>query len=437
MDAVDAPLRIPWTEVLELSERMSTPHRDALFRVALTRADAQTQISVLQHHACSSHLLDEMAAATSGRTSRRQENARPILVAAASNPNMSPNTLEQLLLKKVPGLPAILATNPRTPATALARIASDYTSTDIAARIARNPNTDTHTLHELSHRRDSAVRDALLQHPNLAHETLQALLGAHPDLVTLHAAARNPALPREMIAEWLSSSRKTLLRILASNPQLTSEELEALAWNGDPRCQIAVASNPSLGADLAELLTASTSNTATRLALANNAATPRAAIENLLVDHNPKVRRLALERHRDIPTPVLLQVTADESDPGVCAALARHPRIPNDHLARFINPYARSLRSASGALASRTTRLPASISDALFRLGPAIAARVAARADCPRHLIAQAAAHTDFRVRRAAGINEKTPVKYLVKLTQDSDPITRILAASHPTLEVA
>lgn len=93
---------------------------------------------------------------------------------------------------------SIAASNPRTSAAVLTRLAADKIPA-IRQRVAENPNTPPAVLRQLAHDSESEVRLAISENPNATHALLNELaLDASPDV--RYGIASNPHIPVYMLS---------------------------------------------------------------------------------------------------------------------------------------------------------------------------------------------------------------------------------------------
>jgi hypothetical protein len=148
--------------------------------------------------------------------------------------------------------------------------------------LARDPKTDPDLLDELSTSLTTSIRIAVAGNPNTRPETIRMLYRAEPranyaeiaanpgtpidmllafaeqgmesgDYWLINSLARNPAMPEEILDEFLSLDSFVLRQFVASNPGTSVGTLMELAIDEDPRIRQAAASNPKL-ADLKDYL---------------------------------------------------------------------------------------------------------------------------------------------------------------------------------------
>lgn len=148
--------------------------------------------------------------------------------------------------------------------------------------LARDPKTDPDLLDELSTSLTTSIRIAVAGNPNTRPETIRMLYRAEPranyaeiaanpgtpidmllafaeqgmesgDYWLINSLARNPAMPEEILDEFLSLDSFVLRQFIASNPGTSVGTLMELAIDEDPRIRKAAADNPKL-ADLKDYL---------------------------------------------------------------------------------------------------------------------------------------------------------------------------------------
>ena len=148
--------------------------------------------------------------------------------------------------------------------------------------LARDPGTDPDLLDELSTSLTTSIRIAVAGNSNTRPETIRMLYRAEPranyteiaanpgtptdmlltfveqgmasgDYWLINALAKNPAMPEEILDEFLSLDSFVLRQLIAANPGTSVGTLMELAIDEDPRIRKAAADNPKL-ADLRDYL---------------------------------------------------------------------------------------------------------------------------------------------------------------------------------------
>lgn len=358
--------------------------------------------------------------------------ALEIMIAVAWNPNTTPRTMEKIAASKHSDLRTVLCFNPVTPESLLIAL-GDVATPDMGYHLATHPSSPPHLLDSLSQHPDTSVRDAVLANPRTPRATLDRLMGEAPDQIRLHAAARNASMPAGSLAEWATSNRYSVRRIVAANPNLPVHLMEQLAWTGDQRAQIAIASQPRLPEALAKALASNLTNTDTRIALAANVNLPRHIALSLLLDPSPQVRAIVISAQLGLPIQPLVHLAYEDSAPIVQAALANRADLPSSPLIRLVDGSAEGPHSSAVSAAHRTARLETDVAFALH-YHEETDARMALyrRPDCPPEALAHASLDTNPHVRASVAINPASPMEMLATLSNDPDPVVALLARTHP-----
>jgi len=209
---------------------------------------------------------------------------------------------------------------------------------------------------------DPAVRSNLASRTDLPPEVLRSL-ARDRDAWVAWVVARNPTTPEKVLVRLARSRRHTLMsRIVAQNPALTEELIDALVRDDDfgVRRQLArnarvparfltllatdpdymvrwsVGANPNTPADSLAVL-ARDEEMAVRLVVASNPVTESDELSRLAWDEAPDVRR-EVARNSRTPAPALAGLAADRetsvaiwvgknaaSDAAALTVLAGHP----------------------------------------------------------------------------------------------------------------
>ena len=115
----------------------------------------------------------------------------------AENPDASPQTLALLSHDPLVDVQVAVAWNPRTPASALARLAEG--SIEVQAGVAQNPSAGPGLLEQLAGHAESLVRSAAATNPRLPLPLLHRLAQDPEPRVRRHLA-RNPRTPYRVLA---------------------------------------------------------------------------------------------------------------------------------------------------------------------------------------------------------------------------------------------
>jgi hypothetical protein len=110
----------------------------------------------------------------------------------AESPEASPQTLALLSYDPLVEVQVAVAWNPRTPATALARLATG--SLEVQAGVAQNPSAAPALLEQLAGHAEPVVRSSAATNPRLPLPLLHRLAQDHESRVRRHVA-RNPRTP--------------------------------------------------------------------------------------------------------------------------------------------------------------------------------------------------------------------------------------------------
>lgn len=188
-----------------------------------------------------------------------------------------------------------------------------------ARKDAEDPATTAERLAELAQHMDSAVREAVVRHPNTSPQTVRMLVEADETLGT--DALDNPSLTPELWALLAATGQSWILRKIAGHAHAPSDVLRTVAdqvahrlsddWDGDE--------DEFDSSDVNEVLEG----------LAGNAGTPSevlARVAALNADRSPSERAdvgEALAKHANAPAALLSDLARSE-DESVRQAVAAH-----------------------------------------------------------------------------------------------------------------
>lgn len=416
-----------WRQLLATFLTLPMPHHANLLSLAAQHHDPSVHLLALADPHCPQHILVSQI---------KRRSSPETLIAIASNTATPVEGLVKISKFKKAELDKALAQNPATPREVQIKLATSTRNQEVLHRLAARIDLNAELLALLSQRKNAAITERLLGNPQTPTNVIREILEGKVDLVALHAAARNPQTPRNLLSSWALAGKLTLRRLVAKNPKLAPQEIEALAWINDSRCQEAVASNPSIPEKLALQLCADTIPTETQLYLATNSALCVQAVEQLLVNTSPKVRELVLLYQNNLKSNLLQQVAAEETDENVVIALLTQTNLSHLLLQRIAN------------LPNATSRILVALACTPSKMTPALHKHIwvsdlyagcqsLTRPDAPIALIRTASKSTHTELRRACASSSKTTSTILATLTTDEDPIVSILAATHPKIAVA
>lgn len=423
-----------WLLALAVSEDASKAHARTLLNKASHSNDPEVLRAVAANPRCPAVALRRITDLLLPRVAK-DSIALEIMIAVAWNPNTTLRTMEKISSSKHKDLRTVLCFNSATPESLLFALGETATP-DMGYHLACHPSSSSSLLEMLSFHPDTSVRDAVLANPKTPKATLNRLMGQVPDQIRLHAAARNPATPPLALAEWASSPRYSVRRIVAANPSLPTDIMEQLAWTGDQRAQVAIASQPRIPEALARDLASNLTSIETRVALALNPNIPHHVVFSLLLDPSEQVRAAVISTHKSLPAQSLSHLAYEDSAPSVHAALASHPNLPTSPLIRLVDGSAEGEHSSAVSAAHRDTKMETELAFALHYHSD-INARIALyhREDCPPEALSHAITDADPHIRASAAINPALTPEALHTLANDSEMAVRLLALTHPSAQ--
>lgn len=420
-----------WLRALELVSRASDSHARALLMMACEVTDPEVLRAAVSNPRCppislrrtTDRLLPEI---------HRDSFALEIMIAIAWNPNTPLKTMEKITSSNHTDLKTVLCFNLATPESLLIELGETATP-DMGYHLAVHPSSPPMLLDTLSHHTDTSVRDAVISNPKTPKATLDRLMGQIPDQIRLHAAARNPLMDSKTLAAWATSTRHSVRRLVAANPNLPIDFMEQLAWAGDERAQMAIASQPLLPERLAKELASNLTSVETRIALALNRNLPKHIALNLLLDPSEEVRAAVILTHVGIPLQSLVHLAYEDGAPMVQAALASKTDMPTSPLIRLVDSSSGGDHSAAVSAAKRNVQLETEVAFALHYHAESNA-RMALyqRPDCPPEALLRAAEDSDPRIRGSIAINPRAGVETLKGLMRDPDAAVCLLALTNP-----
>lgn len=423
-----------WLFALAISEDAPKLHARALLNKASYSEDPEVLRAVAANTRCPAvalrRITDRLLPAIS-----KDPAALEIMIAVAWNPNTTLRIMEKISSSKHKDLRTVLCFNSSTPESLLVTLGETATP-DMGYHIACHPSSPPSLLETLSYHSDTSVRDAVLANPRTPKATLNRLMGQVPDQIRLHAAARNPATPPLALAEWATSARHSVRRIVASNPSLPVYMMEQLAWTGDQRAQAAIASQPRIPESLARALASNLTSVETRIALALNPHIPFHVVLSLLLDVSEEVRAAVISTHKSLDAHSLAHMAYEDGAPAVHAALARHPNLPTSPLIRLVDGSAAGQYSSAVSAANRDAKMETELAFTLHYHSD-VSARMALyrRADCPPEALTYAIADESPHIRASAAINPSLTREALYALANDIEPAVRLLASTHPSAQ--
>jgi len=369
---------------------------------------------------------------------------------AAARCDTPPRTLAVLAARHGQQLAPVLAVNPNTPASALARIAANC-----PLQVVKHPNTSAATLHDLALMKRHYARDrtgtplssmldnarvlilltAIARHPHTGPDTLlQFVTYLTSDTRIMAAIARHPQTPAPLLRAWWNN-QDTWNGIaigavnacdLAANPSLPHDLVHRCVSSIDADVLIAVAQNPAVSEQAIRWLSSS-EDIGVRAAALRNPAIPADVARQITAAMPPNLARTILTLN-DPPTPVsaeLLRTLSRHDDVGVRVMVSRRENSPPEVFTRLAGDNSSSVREAL----TGNARVPHPVvlrlaADPDIRVPLALAGRRFLASD----VIHVLAAHPNCTVRAAAAAHLCAPVDVLVRLEADSDQGVRAAA---------
>jgi hypothetical protein len=421
-----------WLFALAVSEDATKSHARALLNKASLSKDPEVLRAAAADPRCPAVSLRRITDKLLSRVSK-DPFALEVMIAVAWNPSTTLRTMEKISDSNHKDLRTVLCFNEATPASLLIAL-GDVATPDMGYHLACHPSSPSTLLETLSYHSDTSVRDAVLANPRTPKTTLNRLMGQVPDQIRLHAAARNPLTSPLSLAEWGSSSRYSVRRIVAANPNLPIYMMEQLAWAGDQRAQAAIASQLRIPESLARALASNLTSIETRVALAQNPNIPPHVVLSLLLDSSADVRAAVISAHKSLSTQSLVHLAYEDSAPAVHAALAGHPNLPTSPLIKLVDESAAGQYSSAVKAAHRDAKMETELAFTLHYHSD-INARIALyhREDCPPEALTHAIQDSNPRIRASAAINPAITSEALTVLDNDPDFAVRLLASTHPS----
>jgi hypothetical protein len=421
-----------WLFALAVSEDATQSHARSLLNKASLSKDPEVLRAAAANPRCPAVALRRITDKLLSRVPK-DPFALEVMIAVAWNPSTTLRTMEKISDSNHKDLRTVLCFNEATPASLLIAL-GDVATPDMGYHLACHPSSPPSLLETLSYHSDTSVRDAVLANPRTPKATISRLMGQVPDQIRLHAAARNPSTSPASLAEWGSSSRYSVRRIVAANPNLPIYMMEQLAWAGDERAQAAIASQLRIPESLARSLASNLTSIDTRVALAKNPNIPPHVVLSLLLDSSADVRAAVISAHKSLSSQSLVHLAYEDSAPAVHAALAGHPNLPTSPLIRLVDGSASGKHSSAVKAAHRDSTMETELAFALHYHSD-VDARIALyhREDCPPEALSHAIMDSDPRVRASAAINPAMSPEALAALSSDPELAVRLLASTHPS----
>ena len=215
--------------------------------------------------------------------------------AVAANPNTPLDALALLANDPDPDVRGEVAENPNTPADALALLANDP-DPDVRGEVAENPNTPADALAQLASDPDDWVRRKVAENPNTAADAF-AQLASDPNPDVRGEVAENPNTPPDLVFVLGVSQCPELL--FDRFQYLTSEALirigeEYFGGNTVPSMALLLALHPLTPSSIIQQLAESV-DVDVRVAVASSPNTSEDILNTLTRDNHPDVRRAATE----------------------------------------------------------------------------------------------------------------------------------------------
>jgi hypothetical protein len=274
-----------------------------------------------------------------------------------------------------------VAAHPRTPITLLEALSqdSDY---DVREAVARHADAPLSAVTRLARDDHGQVRKAVAERADLNAElgdvlgwdededVLKALAAGAASVVALREhATRGDALNATERAQLREVGTPLALRLLASNPATTLEELLDLRDHDDWRVRLEIARHPNTDAETLEVLLCD-ADADVRRAVASNPATSSALLERLLHDQDVTVRRATLEHPNLEPSVAQSQrraiLTRLLVTPGLTRVIAlEHPDVPTSEFRKHRNLHAASFLERLAL--TRNPRIPTAALEVLAR----------------------------------------------------------------------
>jgi len=228
----------------------------------------------------------------------------------ASRTDLPADVYAKLAEDEMPGVRWDLASNPAAVAFLPRLLVRDH-SREIRHAAAHNPRVPLELLAELA--LETKAGRTLVPRVATAAEAELRILAGSPAAQVRRLAAAHPGLPRDLLARFAADPDAGVARAVAANPDLSPAQLRTLARHGTT-VAARIAANPRCPADLARALLAGAPVRALRVL----ASHPGLAAESIvaLLDHSDDRVVTAAAANPALPVTVLSTLTGSTAKPG-------------------------------------------------------------------------------------------------------------------------
>ncbi|WP_410611625.1 hypothetical protein [Amycolatopsis sp. lyj-109] len=241
--------------------------------------------------------------------------------AMASRTDLADDVYAKLAEDDLPGVRWELAGNPAA-AAFLPRLLARDRSREIRHAAAHNPRVPLELLAELA--LETKVGRALVPRVAAATEPELRILAGSPAAQVRRLAAARPDLPRDLVARFAEDPDAGVARAVAANPDLSPAQLRTLARHGTT-VSARIAGNPRCPADLARELLADAPVRALRVLARHPGLRPASIVA--LTGHPDDRVATAAAANPALPVTVLSTLTGSAAEPetshGIGAALKK------------------------------------------------------------------------------------------------------------------
>lgn len=274
---------------------------------------------------------------------------------------------------------------------------------------------------------DQQIR-SLASNINTDQSTLRAILKKSEDAIALHALARNPSSPIDVLRD-LYERGSSFYRSLAANPSTPIEILDFLSQEKGGDIRSALLGNPSTSANTLQSLAEVSRDLRSKTFIAKNPSTPPSTLEAYANGDSASLKK-AVSSNVNVPD-ALAESLSKDSCPIIRGAIARNPSISLELLTLLASdsePWVRSCVACNRNADIDTLRSLA--------MDPSSPVRMEAR----RALVAHGASvrmstdTTDALVDIAIAKSANTGRDNLLILATRSNPLARIIAKTNDNL---